>query len=428
MGQDDVVGRAAARAAALQQRRMEPAAMLVGAFEIHHLIGTAIDLARHLQIVPLLEREGVRAAGIEPHVENVVDLVEILDLVAAGSEEARAVILIPGVRALLLERIGDGRVDALVLEDFAGAAADENGDRHAPGALARHDPVGPVLDHAGDAVLAGLRHPLDRLDRMERALPKGVALIVERLVHGDEPLRRIAEQERRLGTPGMRILVLETSARDQRADFVHLTDHRLVGAAILALVVVDAFAGKERDVGKIGGIRRHRMRHLRRAAGLEHRLVLDEGVVVVRAMAGRRMHEARSGIVRHVIGGQHRDGEIPIAIRARRAPERMRRALDHDRQHILDALVGGDARGREHIRRELVGQHVTIADLCPVVVGRSRSLRRGRRRCSRHRRWRGWPGSSTGVVVQITTDAPSRSPSMVLVIGNFTQIVLDVFS
>ena len=41
--QHDVEGRAAARAAAFEQRRLEPAAMLVGAFEIHHLVGAAVD-------------------------------------------------------------------------------------------------------------------------------------------------------------------------------------------------------------------------------------------------------------------------------------------------------------------------------------------------------------------------------------------------
>ena len=40
--QHDVVGRAAARAAAFQQRGMEPAAMLVRAFEIHDLVGAAV--------------------------------------------------------------------------------------------------------------------------------------------------------------------------------------------------------------------------------------------------------------------------------------------------------------------------------------------------------------------------------------------------
>ena len=41
--QHDVERRAAARAAALEQGRLEPAAMLVGAFQIHHLVGAAVD-------------------------------------------------------------------------------------------------------------------------------------------------------------------------------------------------------------------------------------------------------------------------------------------------------------------------------------------------------------------------------------------------
>jgi hypothetical protein len=45
MRQHDVVGRAPARAAAFQQRGMEPAAMLVRAFEIHHLVRPAVALA-----------------------------------------------------------------------------------------------------------------------------------------------------------------------------------------------------------------------------------------------------------------------------------------------------------------------------------------------------------------------------------------------
>ena len=45
MRQHDVVGRAAARAAAFEQRRVEPAAMLVGAFEIHDAVLAAVALA-----------------------------------------------------------------------------------------------------------------------------------------------------------------------------------------------------------------------------------------------------------------------------------------------------------------------------------------------------------------------------------------------
>ena len=43
MRQHDVERRAPARAAAFEQRGLEPAAMLVGAFEIHHLVVAAVD-------------------------------------------------------------------------------------------------------------------------------------------------------------------------------------------------------------------------------------------------------------------------------------------------------------------------------------------------------------------------------------------------
>ncbi len=82
MGENDVEGRAAARAAAFQQRGMEPAAMLVGAFEIHDLVGAAIALAmdagKARKILRVFQREGVGRAGIEPDVENVVDLFVIV--------------------------------------------------------------------------------------------------------------------------------------------------------------------------------------------------------------------------------------------------------------------------------------------------------------------------------------------------------------
>ena len=42
----------------------------------------------------------------------------------------------------------------------------------------------------------------------------------------------------------MRILVLETPARDQHMRLDQRLDHRLVGVALLALVVDDALAGE----------------------------------------------------------------------------------------------------------------------------------------------------------------------------------------
>ena len=65
VGQHRVIGRAAARAAAFEQRRLEPAAMLVRAFEIE--VGAdALAVAR-------LDHEGVGRAAVEPDVEDVGD-------------------------------------------------------------------------------------------------------------------------------------------------------------------------------------------------------------------------------------------------------------------------------------------------------------------------------------------------------------------
>jgi hypothetical protein len=47
-------------------------------------------------------------------------------------------------------------VDGLVEEHIAIGIVRKDADRHAPGALAREHPVGPVLDHPAQAVLARL--------------------------------------------------------------------------------------------------------------------------------------------------------------------------------------------------------------------------------------------------------------------------------
>ena len=71
-------GAHAARAAAFQQRGLEPAAVLVGAFEIHHGVGAAVALAADAgeagKFLGVLQHEGVGGAGVEPDVEDVVDL------------------------------------------------------------------------------------------------------------------------------------------------------------------------------------------------------------------------------------------------------------------------------------------------------------------------------------------------------------------
>ena len=64
-----VVRRAAVHRDRRQQRGLEPAAMLIGAFEIHHLVA---GFAREIRA--LIEHAEMRDARIEPDVEDVGDL------------------------------------------------------------------------------------------------------------------------------------------------------------------------------------------------------------------------------------------------------------------------------------------------------------------------------------------------------------------
>ena len=65
-------------------------------------------------------------------------------------------------------------------------------------------------------------------------------------IHRDEPLRRISEDDRLLRAPAVRILMLETAARDQHAGLDQRLDHGLVGIAFFTLVIDDALAGEAR--------------------------------------------------------------------------------------------------------------------------------------------------------------------------------------
>ena len=132
VGEHRVVGRPAARAAALQQRGMEPAAMLVGALEI--------ERGRPLQLGPPLQHGGVGAAALEPDVEDVVDLLVVVGGVGVAQELLR-VAGPPGVGTLRLEGAGDALDHLGVAQDLARGLVDEHRDRHAPGALARDAPV-----------------------------------------------------------------------------------------------------------------------------------------------------------------------------------------------------------------------------------------------------------------------------------------------
>ena len=99
----------------------------------------------------------------------------------------------------------------------------EQRDRHAPGTLARDTPVRAILDHAGDTLLAPLRRPLRPLDVAQRMLAQAL------LLHADEPLRRSAEDHRRLVPPAMRIAVSERLVVNQAPTLLQRRDDDGIG-------------------------------------------------------------------------------------------------------------------------------------------------------------------------------------------------------
>ncbi len=103
---------------------------------------------------------------------------------------------------------------------FARFLVREQRQRHAPHALARDAPVGTAGDHAVDALLAPARCPLDLADLGER---RGAQAC---LFHADEPLRRRAEDHRRLVAPAVRIAVAERLVMQQRAAFARAPRRR----------------------------------------------------------------------------------------------------------------------------------------------------------------------------------------------------------
>ncbi len=174
--------------------------MLVGALQV--------EVGRKRQILALPQHGKVGHAGVEPHVQRVGHLFIIGGIAA---EQLGRIQFIPGVDAPLFDAPRDGLDEAgAVRVQFAAFPVHEQRDRHTPGPLARDAPVRPVLHHAGDARLPPVRYPFDLPDLAQCRRAQVI------LLHADEPLRRGAEDDRRLVPPAVRITVPELLFVQQR--------------------------------------------------------------------------------------------------------------------------------------------------------------------------------------------------------------------
>ena len=273
---------------ALQERGIEPAAMLVGPLQVE---------VRREGHAARLQHEGMGGPAFEPDIDNVHHLLVIGGNAPLTQEALRGAGLVPGIRALFREGGRDAVNDGLIAQRLARGLVHEDRDRHAPAALAADAPVGLAGDHRVQPVAAGLRHELRLGDRRQRL---GADLVLT--VHGDEPLRRGAEDHGLLRAPGMRVAVRQLAGGGERAGGAH----RVIDGGVR---LEDVQAHKTRGMGGEGAVIVHRLRDRQAMGAAEREVIL--------AMARRDVDEAGAGFGRDEIAGQQRHVEL-IAMAAQR--------------------------------------------------------------------------------------------------------------
>ncbi len=276
--------------------------MLVGTFEVHVRRIFMVGAVRAAHDVP------VGRAGIEPDVERVLHLDVLAGL---GAEQFGGVEAEPGFDAGLLDaqrdlfdQFGGARVR------LAGLLVQEERDRHAPVALARDAPVRPGLHHAFEPGAAPRREELGLVDGALGDPAQGRRFLMlafagagtdGAVLHADEPLRRGAEDDRRLVPPAVRVAVLDSFLFQQSTARFQFLQHQRVGFP-------DRPAGQFAD--------RQRRRRGDEAAVVADRVVhrqavLAADVVVVDTVRRGGVHQAGAGL-----GGDVRaadDGDVALA-------------------------------------------------------------------------------------------------------------------
>ena len=238
--------------------------------------------------------------------------------------------------------------------------ATEQGDRHAPGALARDAPVGAVRDHPLDPLLPPAGDPAHLADPGERLLPQAGP------VHRDEPLLRRPEDDGVLAAPAVRVGVCDLPEGHQRADLGELLVH-------LRVRLEHPLSREERDVRGEAALVVQR--------GKDRQAVLEPRLVILAAVAGRRVDAPGPRLERHVVG-QDEEG---VAVGERMAAPHPLEAPRAERRK--DRRGGKPRLGREPFRKPL-GDDVHLAarlERDVVVVGMERDPEVGRDRPRRGR-------------------------------------------
>ena len=251
MRQQALVGRVVVHGASSEQRRVEPATVLVMAFEVK------VSRPGGLRRMAVAQHVVMRGAGVKPDVQDVGAL-EVVGCVSADDGFGRG--LAPGLDAAGLHH-GGSLVHDLhgARVQLAGGGVNKEGQWHAPVTLAADAPVGPAGDHVTQAGLAVLWVKLRFVDGLKCQLAQALAGFVfgENAfvalglgVHADEPLRCCAVNHRRLVAPAVRVAVGDVVRCKQAAVLAQFVNHQRCGFP-------DVQAAKKRQLVHIAAVSLH---------------------------------------------------------------------------------------------------------------------------------------------------------------------------
>mmetsp|Transcript_37489 Transcript_37489/g.50733 ORF Transcript_37489/g.50733 Transcript_37489/m.50733 type:complete len:308 (+) Transcript_37489:1405-2328(+) len=302
MGEHLLVGRFAVRGDRGEERALEPAPVLVRAFEVE-VCGVRDPL-------PLADDASPGGAAVEPHVHRVPALGPHVRLFLERlGEQVHLVHLVPGVTpvgAHNLLHVGDR---LLRHEGVTGFFVVEYRDRDTPGALPRDAPVVTGCRHRTDTVLAECWGPRHLVNGLHGAVPESV--------DGRKPLLGATEDGRLLRAPVVRVLVRVRLLFQQRPDFLQRLHHSRV--AITKHVLADE--GLARLSCKAPAVVHW---------GKEIQSILEPRRVIFLSMSGRRVYEARAALRGDVLpSDHHRRGALIQGVLVCRALRELRTREAH---------------------------------------------------------------------------------------------------
>ena len=172
----------------------------------------------------------------------------------------------------------------------------------------------------------------------------------------------------------MRILMLQPPASQNIARRDERLDDGLVGVALGALVVDDApratfgLRAKPGDFLRVKAIGVNGIGNARvDISGCEFSAIRHPDIKILATMAGRRVHEARAGVVCDVIAIEQRHVEIVAERRKRMGANQPPKLVGGS---VTYNFVGIDFRGLENLVNELLRENVSRPRFRPVSVRR----------------------------------------------------------